>query len=120
MELIGRGDDDRFHLRIREHVGKVGVGLLRLVNGSHALDQVRCLVAERVQARIASLDARLKVGELSNGAAAQHADRKELIILVHALGKMAYASISTTRCGFSSAAITIKVEAGKIAPNTSW
>ena len=54
-----------------------------------------------------------KVGELGNGAAAQHADRKELTILVHALsvGKMAYASISTTRCGLSSAAITTKVEA---------
>ena len=46
-----------------------------------------------------ALDARLKVGELGNGAAAQHADRKELTVLVHALGKMAYASISTTKCG---------------------
>ena len=38
VELIGRGDDDRFHLRICKHVGKVGVGFLRLVNGRHALD----------------------------------------------------------------------------------
>ena len=38
VERISRGDDDRFHLRIREHVGKVGVGLFRLVNGRHALD----------------------------------------------------------------------------------
>ena len=38
VELIGRGDDDRFHLRVREHVGKIGVGLLRLMNGRHALD----------------------------------------------------------------------------------
>ena len=38
VERIGRGDDDRFHLRVREHVGKVGVGFLRLVNGRHALD----------------------------------------------------------------------------------
>ena len=77
VELIGRGDDDRFHLRVREHVGKVGVGFLRLVNGRHALDQVRRLVAQRVQARIAGLNARLKVGELGNGAAAQHADGQE-------------------------------------------
>ena len=38
VELIGRGDDNRFNLWVREHVGKVGIGLLRLVNGGHALD----------------------------------------------------------------------------------
>ena len=76
VKLIGHADDHRFHMGIGQHIGIIGVGHLRLVDGGHAPQQVCRHVADGVQLSIARFAARLKMGGLGNGSGAQHANTK--------------------------------------------
>ena len=77
MELVRHPNDHSFDLRIGEHRFVVCVRNLRIVDGSHPLNEIFCGVADGVQCGVARLSTGLEVGELRDRSATEHPHPQE-------------------------------------------
>ena len=81
VEGVGGGDDDGVDGGVGQHLGVVGVGLLRRPGGGHAGAEVVGHVADGVEVGVARLGGGLEMRRLGDRAAAEHAHPEALVVL---------------------------------------